>query len=150
MPARKYVKTIRSSDGTGKTCSICCLMKPLSEFRKRSKSKDKLAHSCNVCHSSQNAKITRDLKIQVFKHYSGDVPECKCCKEKILVFLTIDHINNDGAAHRKSGIASGSQMYYWLRRNQYPEGFQVLCWNCQHAKAVLDNCPHQTEREKML
>jgi hypothetical protein len=52
----------------------------------------------------------------------------------------IRHINNDGAAHRKKinghnhgGVDMGS----WLKRNNYPEGFQVLCVNCNHAKGRI-------------
>ena len=31
----------------------------------------------------------------------------------------------------------------WLKRNDYPPGFQVLCHNCNWAKHALGRCPHQ-------
>lgn len=63
---------------------------------------------------------------------------CACCSEDHEVFLAIDHINEDGAAHRRV-IKSG--FYQWLRDNQYPSGFQTLCHNCNWAKS-RGECPH--------
>lgn len=33
---------------------------------------------------------------------------------------------------------------WWLRRNNYPNGFQVLCHNCNMAKGFYGKCPHQS------
>lgn len=53
--------------------------------------------------------------------------------------LTIDHIHNDGAKHRREitgGISqNGAKLYAWLKKNNYPEGFQVMCWNHNMKKA---------------
>lgn len=66
------------------------------------------------------------------QHYSGkEIPKCICCGEKNLEFLTIDHINNCGD---KRESRTGYYTYSWLKRNNYPEGFQVLCYNCNLAK----------------
>ncbi len=46
--------------------------------------------------------------------------------------LTIDHINNDGAKHRKE--IGQSKIYIWLKTHKYPTGYQVLCMNCQFKK----------------
>jgi hypothetical protein len=56
--------------------------------------------------------------------------------------LTIDHINGGGRQHRLQAGVKGD-FYTWLKRNGFPPGFQVLCWNCNHAKHVLGECPHQ-------
>lgn len=139
--SRPYVRTIWSADGQSKTCSSCGAMKLLSEFPKHG---DSWHYYCKLCHSNRNSKITAVVKMEVFTHYcDGKSPRCACCGEARLTFLTIDHIENDGAAHRRSGVASGSSMWYWLRRNGYPSGFQVLCWNCQHGKEVYGVCPHE-------
>ncbi len=72
------------------------------------------------------------LKLEVLGKYSNDTFRCTNCNEDRLDCLTIDHINNDGQEHRK---AIGSvNMYRWLRKNNYPNGFQVLCMNCQWVK----------------
>jgi hypothetical protein len=82
------------------------------------------------------------LRVEVFGAY-GD--RCTCCGETDPAFLTLDHVNNDGAAHRRAlGTNSGHAVYRWLRDRGFPqEGFQLLCWNCNHAKYAHGVCPHQ-------
>jgi len=80
-------------------------------------------------------------KQQVFDHYGRS---CACCGEDELVFLTLDHVNGDGAAHRKSVAGrSGFSIYTWIVKNNYPEGFQALCFNCNAAKRTMSECPHR-------
>lgn len=84
------------------------------------------------------------LKNSTLIHYSGDPPKCACCGETIYEFLTIDHIDNKGAEHRKKiGISGGASFYIWLKHNGYPKGFQILCLNCNWAKGIYGICPHQ-------
>jgi hypothetical protein len=79
------------------------------------------------------------VKTETFNAYGG----CHCvwCGEADIQALCIDHINNDGASHRKAlgakctGNITGERFYRWLRRNHYPKGFQVLCFNCNQAKS---------------
>lgn len=82
------------------------------------------------------------LRSDVLAAYGG---ACACCGETEPDFLTIDHVNNDGAAHRRAlGTNSGHQVYRWLRDRGFPkEGFQLLCWNCNASKAHRGSCPHQ-------
>lgn len=88
----------------------------------------------------------RVLKLQVLQAYSGDVPFCQCCGEKSFEFLTIDHIANDGAAHRRSlNNGKGGNVYIFLRKNGFPDGFRVLCMNCNFAIGRYGYCPHQEE-----
>ena len=52
--------------------------------------------------------------------------------------MTIDHINDDGAKHRKKeNLSTGTKMYRWLENNDYPKDFQVACFNCNAAKAQI-------------
>lgn len=30
-----------------------------------------------------------------------------------------------------------------LKQNNYPRGFQILCYNCNNAKSIQGQCPHQ-------
>ena len=90
------------------------------------------------------------LRLEVLIHYGGNPPICACCSEDIIEFLSIDHINNDGAKHRKElGIrresTHGTKFYRWLRNNNFPEGFQVLCYNCNCGRAKMEDkiCPHK-------
>ncbi len=68
---------------------------------------------------------------------------CACCGEDEPVFLSLDHINGDGAAHRReTRKRSGASMYALLIREGFPPGFQVLCFNCNFAKRTGNACPH--------
>lgn len=85
-------------------------------------------------------------KMDVLTHYGGTPPQCACCGENHVEFLTIDHIDGDGAEHRRAiGRGSGLATYRWLRNNGYPKGFRVLCWNCNAALHMFGKCPHGTE-----
>jgi hypothetical protein len=90
------------------------------------------------------------LRIEVMGAYGGQV--CACCGETEPLFLEIDHINNDGATHRRSlgydgnGKGANGQTLQWLKRNGYPAGFQILCANCNKGKARNGGtCPHKTK-----
>ncbi len=86
------------------------------------------------------------LKVRIVNHYGDGT--CACCGESEIVFLTLDHVNDDGAEHRRELTAQGRQVggagfYRDLERDGYPEGFQVLCMNCQLGKRQVDGCPHK-------
>lgn len=84
----------------------------------------------------------QQIKREVFAAYGGI---CKCCGEDELVFLALDHVNNNGAAERrdKKGRNSGRALYLRLKKEGYPKTFQILCANCNWAKYVLGRCPHE-------
>lgn len=88
------------------------------------------------------------LKREVLSHYGG---ACVCCGEKGLAFLTLDHVDNDGKEHREllGENRTGTKFYRWLKRNNYPTTprLQVMCWNCNMAKARFGECPHQLFRK---
>jgi len=84
------------------------------------------------------------IKKEALTHYSNGEPKCACCGEKRIEFLCIDHINGKGNEQRKR-VGWGTSFYRWLRKSNYPPGFQILCWNCNHAKAIYGRCPHQKE-----
>lgn len=88
----------------------------------------------------------RKIKLEVLIHYSGNPPKCECCGETIIDFLTMDHINNDGAEHRKK---VGNGLYSWLKKNNYPEGYRVLCFNCNCGRSINNGvCPHKLNLAK--
>ena len=88
-----------------------------------------------------------EKKLRVFTHYSMGTPKCACCGESIMEFLTLDHMQHDGAAHRKeiSGQhAGGAKVYNWIEKHKYPAGFQVLCYNCNCGQELAKGvCPHK-------
>jgi len=103
---------------------------------------------CQACrdkHNETTLKRYSIIKDEVFNAYGGYI--CVCCKDTEKAWLTIDHINNDGALHRRN-MSSGSNTYRWLRDNNFPEGFQVLCMNCQWGKKNCNGiCPHQLRKK---
>jgi hypothetical protein len=93
-------------------------------------------------------KVTAQLRMWRTKRETVDAygGKCMCCGEKALEFLSIDHIYNDGKQHRASlnGLV-GSGFYRHLKKNGFPDKdrLQVLCYNCNGAKAYYGRCPHQ-------
>ena len=79
----------------------------------------------------------RRLRREALAHYGG---KCACCGEKQYEFLVIDHVNGGGNKHRKS---IKNKFYDWLKQNDFPKGFQVLCHNCNMAKGFYGICPHK-------
>jgi hypothetical protein len=80
-------------------------------------------------------RIKRDLiKRSVLQHYS---PELKCvmCGNSDIRVLSIDHIHGGGSNHYRNLRSQGTTLYRWLIKNDYPEGYQVLCMNCNFIKA---------------
>lgn len=87
-----------------------------------------------------------NIKHEVFSHYCEGDPCCQHCGYPIMAALSIDHINENGAEHRRETGLGGTAMYCWLRKNSYPGDFQVLCFNCQ-LKKTHEAKPHpQTTR----
>lgn len=94
---------------------------------------------CQECLDKANNR-TKQLRLVVLNHY-GAFCHCNCgCKVTNLRHLTIDHINGDGAKHRREvrGVRGG--IYRWLIKNMFPKDFQVLCWNCNCAKEKYGGC----------
>jgi hypothetical protein len=80
-------------------------------------------------------------KEAVFDHY-GHV--CACCGESNKGFLTFDHINGGGREHTRLD-STARDLPRWLFAHNFPEGFQVLCYNCNcgrhhHGQGI---CPHK-------
>ena len=88
-----------------------------------------------------------DLTIEVYSHYSkviskSDVPVCACigCDEKHIEFLTLDHINGRKSMNHAPSLKA-EKLCRRLKRDGYPKGIQVLCWNCNSAKSNNPFCP---------
>ncbi len=157
-----------------KKCGRCQATKELSEFGVSSKTDTPMAY-CKPCYvlaraanerwkernpgeaarrtakwrsdnreralKSQRA-CDRKLKDAAYAVYGGY--RCNCCGETIEAFLSLDHVNNDGAEHRRTVDRRG--LYKWMKKHGYPEGFQVLCMNCNFGKARNGGiCPHKTK-----
>ena len=82
---------------------------------------------------------TKELKTKVMLHYSYGQIHCIHCGETTIDFLTIDHINGKKVWKERGGDKKGEPMYRWLVRNDFPDGFQVLCWTWNQIKTKKEN-----------
>lgn len=139
-----------------KTCRKCQLTLPLDAFQEEGRAQ---CRNCRAAYRRGRYEVeapTRrainkatyelrtkhqrnDIKVQVFSHYGS---ACACCGESNLVFLALDHIHGGGSAHRRTLGKYGHAFYRWLIEQGLPEGYQVLCHNCNWAKAQ-GGCPHE-------
>ena len=114
-------------------CKMCCQpTKPGSTLC------EKHLQTLRICKKRQNEKD----KALVLKNYGES---CAYCNKTGAIFLTVDHIDNNGAEHRKklrAGKNQGHNIYAWLRKNNFPAGYQILCYNC--------NCAKQTHGEEAV
>jgi hypothetical protein len=83
------------------------------------------------------------LRDEVIDAYGG---ECACCGETRREYLTIDHIDGNGNKQKREiGARTSDEFYRWLRQNNYPKGFQVLCLNCNMGKGTYSVCPYDKD-----
>lgn len=79
------------------------------------------------------------VKNIVIEKYGG---LCNCCGESQILFLTIDHINNDEHLERGEKYSTLS-FYLKLKREKIRNDIQVLCFNCNLGKSINNGiCPH--------
>lgn len=152
LPPREYGRTCRKCGGkysqgpesTG--CPVCPKSPQLQRYYDRKKDPDLDSEA-----KKYQKKYHLENKIKVIRHYSANTMQCACCSESILEFLTLDHIKAGGCAQRHTAmnhrLAAGTAAYWWLIKNDFPAGFQVLCYNCNMGKRTGDKCPHQKQKE---
>ena len=144
-----------------KICSKCKEIRPLSDYYRNGSGY--LISECKKCtiKRSKIRSVKPEVRIkdnlalcqkrskirdEVFAAYGGY--KCVCCGETEPSFMTLDHIDNDGADFRRKiagkRTAAGYRTYIWLKKNSYPANIQVLCMNCNHGKRMNKGiCPHK-------
>lgn len=113
---------------------------------------------CEGCREKRKQFLVNNriaLKVEVFDAYGGAICSCLACPEREnprIEFLTLNHIGGGGTKHRAAlggvrkpgGGISGDETYRWLKKNGFPPGYNVLCWNCQWGVHVNKGiCPHE-------
>ncbi len=96
----------------------------------------------------RNRKWYAALKKRVIDGYGGKC-QCSGCNETRFQFLTLDHVNNDGAEQRRKlgSKEIGSALYQRLIAQDFPKEYQLLCYNCNCAKGFYGECPHTAENK---
>lgn len=108
-----------------------CSAKCYNDYRKQNKL---TVLELNERQVERNHKI----KKEVLSHYSGGYPQCAHCNIDDIAVLCLDHIDGGGTKDRLDTRHWGAKLYYYLRKNNYPIGYQVLCANCNLKKFVVE------------
>ena len=141
-----------------KVCRECEAKKPISQFGYTKDSrfgKSYIDSACKSCRKiatyewrAKNPQRNKDigsrnrakLKLEVISHYGKNGSAvCVGCGFTDIRALCIDHIFNNGAEERKSikdKYFAGALFHRWLRNNNYPPGYQILCANCNLIKEI--------------
>jgi len=82
----------------------------------------------------------RRRRQEALGHYGG---RCSCCGVSEFEFLTFDHAEGGGGAHRDAIGTRGNGFVSWLFANDFPSDIRVLCYNCNSSLGYWGYCPHQ-------
>lgn len=77
-----------------------------------------------LCENRRNK--DRNNRLICIEHYSKGKNNCFCCGESFVEFLAIDHISGGGYKHRIFVQTHYRNIYWFLIRNKFPEGYRVL------------------------
>jgi hypothetical protein len=108
-------------------------------------------------HKAKKNNARKDIRLNILQVYSkrlsnSDIPCCNCCGlNSHLDFLALDHIAGKRQMDSepelvKLGYSSklkSVELQPWIRKNNFPDGFQILCHNCNQAKSSYGKCPHE-------
>lgn len=172
LPEENFSKNKSKPDGLGDECKSC---KKITDKKYREKhinhikkqkhnyylqnteeiiertsqySKDN-RNKCNAWY-----KISKEnLKNKVFSHYCENaIIKCRHCGKDNIDILTLDHINNNGNEHRKQLFnkhIGGYNFYQWVKKNNFPPDYQVLCHNCNFIKFVNNAQPKKPTNQQL-
>ena len=95
--------------------------------------------------SAYNKKRYKNERLKILQYYSErEKPCCACptCNEERIEFLSVDHIHGGGRKHI-TGLGHGFVYHNLLLT--FPQGYRVLCHNCNQSHGLYGYCPHQYE-----
>ena len=97
----------------------------------------------NMCFKHLKVYNRKTIKSELLE-LMGDA--CVCCGERDPMFLQVDHVFNDGHKDKKNmkhSLKSNDYLKIW---NETPERIQLLCANCNHAKAKNGGVIYRPEK----
>lgn len=148
-------KKIKSSRKKSGLCIQCGIRVPWTDRQhknaiKRVRCKECLdyQHSIRIKRRDKDRTYSKDYRDNIKNLvYIGYGDKCNCCNDRNREFFTIDHINDDGAIHRRElGNISSVEQYKWIIDNSYPNILQILCANCHLSKTRMGVCYHMRSK----
>lgn len=113
-------------------CKSCVIVRKFGSVPITQSKRDEKAKSLN-------------LRLKLLHGYGG---ACACCGERNPFFLTVDHINNNGAEERRQFGNNMYKFYRFLISKEFPkENYQLLCYNCNCSKGSYGQCYHKMPKE---
>jgi hypothetical protein len=145
LPVEDFHVSTQAKDGRQARCKECRrALNQTPEMRAASK-----VYNLRYCETrrdelaARERRRNREARVEAILHYSGGDPKCSCCGEDEFDFLCLDHIEGGGSRQRRVDKVTNLSM--WLKRRSWPEGFRVLCHNCNFAKGLYGSCPHERQ-----
>lgn len=119
-------------------CKSCVLIKS----RTYSTAKDVTKNYRSLFQRRKEGKAkTLKIRQNLIENY-GEI--CECCGENDYMFLTIDHIKNDGVNERKQFKNDMGKFYRTLIKSGYPkDNYRLLCYNCNCCRGSYGECYHE-------
>ena len=112
--------------------------KELNQFYRSKREKDGVEYQCKECAKNRQKEQRKKNFQKILDHYGA---RCFCCGETIKEFLTIDHVNRDGAEHRRQ--LNRGRLYASIIRDGFPNRFRIACANCNFSLGMKGYCPHK-------
>jgi hypothetical protein len=142
-PKCRQVKEFYSKQSKCRECSNAISKEWYKNNKDRAKKRHKEWREKNREHCRQRAKeYIKGYRRKVLDTYGR---KCVCCGETNEKFLSLDHKNNDGYKDRKKH-GTGA-MYQLCIKRGFPSSYQILCYNCNMARAIYGECPHKGENQ---
>ncbi len=148
----EFHRSKATNSGYRSCCKVCAaeankayntLRYTVPELVEKNKARCQDYHKRNKEVLNQKSKAWRtELRSVVYQAYGNS---CQWCGESNFKFLTLDHVNGDGAAHRRE-IGGIAKMLKWAKDNNYPTSLRLLCYNCNCGRERNGGiCPHLTD-----
>ena len=144
MYNRKTAQAARKKQGL---CIFCGKFPPKEnrngcEKCLNDRSKNNIKYS--KLHPDRITNYRNNIRNYVLNKYGG---ACVCCGEKQLLFLTIDHKNNDGYQDRIN-LSSPMGRLLKLKREPIRTDLQIACFNCNLGRELNNGiCPHKLNND---
>ena len=126
-------RQLRGGSGWNSSCRDC---------RNKSRNTSRIG-ACRAGVNLQRREARLQLKRTLIYHYSQGQMTCGCCGFGEFDTLTLDHVSGGGRESYRAVFGGSNRMLYeWVRKNGMPEGFQILCANCNASKRDRGACQH--------